>query len=292
VYHLFTLLGVRVLAFSVIEFLKYLFLGIVQGLTEVLPVSSSGHVELFKNLIDLELDNNVIFLIFLNTGSLVTFIIIYFKKLVALAKSFLIFVFKKEKRDENKENVTFLMKILVACIPAGITGLLLNEIIEENLVSYSLLVSGIGLLITATVLYFVSRVEFIRGHTKISWWDTLFIGLAQAVAILPGVSRSGMTTSTALKRGNSITTSLNFSFLMYIFISLGSTLLLVKDFFDGGSTIVGAQYIYYSFAFIASMIATYFAYKLIFNVFKSGKLRYFSYYCFCVGILAVILFII
>jgi undecaprenyl-diphosphatase len=280
------------LDFSIIEFLKHIFLGIVQGITEVLPISSSGHVELIKALIGLECDDNVIFLILLNTGSLATFIIIYFKRLIELSKSFFVYIFIKTKREEHHENFIYLSKVLIACIPAGLFGLFLKPIFEENLADYAILISGIGLLITATVIYFVSTNSFRKDETNVSWWDTLFIGLAQAVAIVPGVSRSGMTTSMALKRGNGITTALNFSFLMYIFISIATTGLLVVDLVQDGSSISGAQYTYYLFAFFAAMIFTYLAYKLIFNIFKSGKLRYFSYYCFAVGLLGILLFII
>jgi len=280
------------LDFSIIEFLKHIFLGIVQGITEVLPISSSGHVELVKALIGLESDDNIIFLILLNTGSLATFIIIYFKRLLELSKSFFVYIFKKSKRKDNYVNLIYLLKVLIACIPAGIFGLFFKQIFEESLANYAILVSGIGLLITATVIYYVSADNFSEAETNISWTDTLFIGLAQAFAIVPGISRSGMTTSTALKRGNGISSALNFSFLMYIFISIATTGLLVVELIQEGSSISGVQYTYYLFAFLAAMIATYIAYKLIFNIFKSGKLRYFSYYCFAVGLLAILLFII
>lgn len=278
------------MAFDIIEFIKYIVIGLVQGITEVLPVSSSGHVELMSNLVGLTKDENVFFLILLNTGSLATFLIIYFKKLVELAKSFFIYIFNKEKREENKNNVIFLLKVLIACIPAGLFGILIKPLIENIMVDYSILLAGIGLLITATVLLLVSRLNFRKEETEISWLDTVFIGFAQAIAVFPGVSRSGMTTSMALKKGKSIDQALNFSFLMYIFISIASTLLLVFDLTSESSNIASVQYLYYVFAFLAAMGATFIAYKLIFNIFKSGKIKYFSFYCFIVGILALILF--
>lgn len=280
------------MGFSIIEFLKYLFLGLIQGITEVLPVSSSGHVELTKALVGLEVDQNIIFLILLNTGSLFTFLIIYFRRLVELLKSFLIYVFKPTKRVEHAENTLFLIKILIACIPAGIAGLFFKPIIEQFCEERGILLAGIGLLFTATVIYYISTVDFRRDNKKITWLDTLFIGLSQAVAIFPGISRSGMTTSTALKRGAGINNALNFSFLMYIFISIATTGLMIVDFTKESATISSVQYIYYIVAFLGAMFATYIAYKLIFNIFKSGKLKYFSYYCFGIGLLAVILFVI
>ncbi len=280
------------MGFEFIEFIKYIFLGIVQGITEVLPISSSGHVEILKVLIGLDMDQNVLFLILLNTGSLATFIIIYFRRLWALVKSFFIFVFKPTKRSENIENTVYLLKVLIACIPAGIVGILLKPLLESFMENYGILLAGLGLLLTATVIYFVSKIKVSEKEVKISWLDTLFIGLAQAVAIFPGVSRSGMTTSTALKRGIGITSALNFSFLMYIFISIAATGLMIFDFTKEAIVIANIEYLYYAFTFIFTMIATYFAYKLIFNIFRSGKLKYFSIYCFIVGFLAIALYII
>jgi undecaprenyl-diphosphatase len=280
------------LGFSIVELLKYLFLGLIQGITEVLPVSSSGHVELSRILVGLEIDQNVIFLILLNTGSLFTFIIIYFKRLVELIKSLFIYIFKPTKRFEHQGNAIFLLKIFLACVPAGIAGIFLNPIIEHVSDEYGILLAGVGLLVTATVIYYVSTIDYRRGKKEVGWWDSLFIGLAQAVAIFPGISRSGMTTSTAIKRGAGINNALNFSFLMYIFISIASMGLLVIDFTKESATISNVQIIYYIVAFLGAMAATYVAYKLIFNIFRSGKLKYFSYYCFAIGLLAVILFVI
>lgn len=281
------------MGFSIWEFFKYVFLGLIQGITEVLPISSSGHVELMKALLRIDMDQGVLFLIILNTGSLVTFLCIYHKKLFELIKSFFVYVFYKEKRSENHENTIFLIKILSACIPAGIAGLFLKPILNEYMIKYDILLAGVGLLITATVIYLISNIKFRRGNTEFSWLDTLFIGLSQAVALFPGISRSGMTTSTALKRGSSITSALNFSFLMYIFISIATTGVLILEFFEVESTqFTGVDLAYYFGAFIAAAVATFFAYKLIFNIFKSGKLKYFSYYCFGVGFLAVVLYIV
>lgn len=280
------------MGFSILEFLKFVFLGLVQGITEVLPVSSSGHVELLKSLIGLEMEENVVFLILLNTGSLAAFLIIYFKRLWILIKAFFIYVFRPIKRQENKENAIHLMKILVASVPAGIAGLFFKPIFENNLAEYAILISGLGLLFTATVIYAVSTLNFRQGVTKITWVDSILMGIAQAVAIVPGISRSGMTTSMALKRDNGINTALDFSFLMYIFISFAATSLLIKDLFTTEVVISSVQYVYFAFSFLSAMGATFIAYKIIFNIFRSGKLRYFSYYCFAVGMLAVILYVI
>lgn len=276
-----------------LEFFKYLFLGIVQGITEVLPISSSGHVELVKSLIGIEVSESLVFLILLNTGSLATFLIIYFKKLWILIKSFILYLLKPTSREDNYDNFIYFSKILAASVPAGIVGLLLNSYIEEWMCNYDILLAGIGLLITATVLFFISRTTLKRGNSYLSWLDILFIGLAQSVAIFPGVSRSGMTTSAALKRGSGINSALNFSFLMYIPISFATLLLSILKFDSSEvSNLTSFDVIYYIFAFIGAMVATYIAYRLIFNIFRSGKLKYFSYYCFGIGLLAIFLYIL
>jgi undecaprenyl-diphosphatase len=290
---LFThIMGVACLNFDILALIKYIFLGVVQGITEVLPVSSSGHVELIKHLLNLDVEGEVLFLILLNTGSLATFLIIYWRKLFTLIKSFVIYIFKPSKRYENYDNTVYLLKVLIACIPAGIAGIIIKPILENFMGDYGVLLAGVGLLVTATVIYWISTIRLSRKNTDISWTDTIFIGLAQAVAIFPGISRSGMTTSAALKRGVGIKSALDFSFLMYIFISLAATFLLAFDLSESTGVMENIQYLYYFFAFIFTMFATYIAYRLIFNIFRTGKLRYFSYYCFAAGILSVLLYVV
>jgi undecaprenyl-diphosphatase len=152
---------------------------------------------------------------------------------------------------------------------------------------------GIGFLVSGTVLFIIRDVKIKRGKTMINWADAIFIGLAQAVAIFPGVSRSGITSSTSIKRGMGIDSALNFSFMMYIPLSFGSILLYLRDLGSEGLGLVSNDYIvYYGLAFVGAMGATYLAYKLIFNIFKSGKLRYFSYYLFTIGLLSMFYFMI
>ena len=275
------------------ETLKYLILGIVQGITEVLPISSSGHVEITKYIFSIDFANNILFLIIVNTGSLVTFIFIYRKRLMQLFKAFFIYLFKKNQREEQKSDFIYILKILVAIIPAALIGVLFEDSINRALCNHGLLMVGVGLLLTATVLFYISRREpFQSKKNKLSWTDIILIGLAQSVALTPGVSRSGMTSSTALKRGSSIDAALDFSFIIYIPVSLGSILLMFVGIMKGDQVDFHANQLgYYFFAFIGALVATYFAYKLIFNIFRSGKIKYFSYYCFGASIFALMLYI-
>ncbi len=278
---------------SVLEALKYLFLGIVQGVTEVLPISSTGHVEFFKAVIDLQVDEGLLFSILINTGSLTAFIFVYRKKLAALIADFFRFIFIPEARNVCRSGFFYVLKLGVASIPAGIAGILFKAKINEIMLEYNVLLSGIGLLFTGTVLLVVVTSRPRKGNTLISWADAALMGIAQGVALLPGVSRSGMTTSTALKRGNSITSALDFSFLMYIPVSLGSLLLIVFDMFKLGVDIPSNNhYLYYALATIGAVIATYVAFKLVFNAFRSGKLKYFGYYCLLAGIASLVVYMI
>lgn len=278
---------------SFFEILRYIILGVVQGISEVLPISSSGHVEISKVLLDVDLTDSLMFLIIVNTGSLVTFLVIYFKVLLRIVKGFFVYIFKKELRKKYKADFVFALKIIVASIPAAIVGLLLNDIINQVLSTHAMLLVGVGLLLTATVLFYIIKKEpFDSRDNKLSWLDVSLMGLAQSVALIPGVSRSGMTSSTALRRGKSINAALDFSFIMYIPVSIGSTLLMVIEFIKEDYTIHSSQIILYVLSFFAALVATYIAYKLIFSIFKSGKLKYFSYYCFGASAFALLLYIL
>ncbi len=277
---------------SVLEALKYLLLGLVQGVTEVLPISSSGHVEFVKALVNLDYDEGLLFLILVNSGSLVTFLFVYRHKLARLIKDFFQYVFKKESRPISKNGFFYVLKLGIASIPAAIVGFLFSDLIDSVMLEYNVLVSGVGLLFTGTILFLVGKHHYHNGANEITWIDSVLIGAAQAVALIPGVSRSGMTASAGLKRGASINTTLDFSFLMYIPISIGSLLLFIKEGAEMGMSVPSnAYYFYYILAFSGSLVATYVAYKIIFNIFRTGKLKYFGVYCLLLGLLSIVIFV-
>jgi len=277
---------------NLLEAIKYIILGLIQGITEVLPISSSGHVEIAKALISLNADEGLLFLIIVNSGSLITFLAIYYKKVIQMVKDFFLFVFKKNSREVTRNGFLSAIKLLIACIPAAIVGFLFKDLINQWLIQYNVLLSGVGLLFTGTILLLVSTKKIRKGFTQITFVDAFFIGIAQSVALLPGISRSGMTTSTGIKRGVGIDSALDFSFMMYIPISIGSTLIYLKDILQEGIIITGTEYYFYYFlAFLTAVISTYIAFKLVFNIFKSGKLKYFGIYCLLIGMISIIIFI-
>lgn len=272
------------------ELIKYLILGAIQGITEVLPVSSSGHVELAEMILQLKEEQGLLFLILLNTGSLFVFLVVYCKDLLQLIRDFFLFVFKPSDRDEHREGFLFTLKLGLASVPAAIVGFLLEDQIDSVLSLYGGLLSGIGLLVTATVLLLTSRREFRQTNPEISFKNAVFIGLAQSVALVPGISRSGMTTSTGLNRGIGVDPALKFSFMLYIPVSLGTLLLeVIKGIKDGISIPGNEYYIYYFGAFVMAILFTAVAFRIVFPAFRSGKLKYFSYYCFFAGVISVIL---
>lgn len=278
---------------DIIEAIKYLLLGIIQGITEVLPVSSSGHVEIAKTLFEMEIDEGLLFLILVNTGSLIAFIFVFFRDLVNICEDVISYMFRPSMREDSKDGFLTFIKLVIASIPAGILGILLNDKIDELMMTYNVLLSGVGLLLTATILLITSQGKIKKGYTHISYVDAVLIGLAQGAALVPGISRSGSTASTALRRGIGIDSALRFSFLMYIPISVGSMILYIFKISDEGFGLPSSEYlIYYALSFLGAIVATYLAFKFIFNIFKSGKLKYFSYYCFVIGILSIILYII
>ena len=278
---------------SFIELLKYIFLGLVQGITEVLPISSSGHVAIFQQILKIKADEGLLFLILVNVGSLLA-IIYYFRKLIyRLIVNFLFFVFVPSSRVDTEEGFHYVLKIMIASIPARLMGYFFASTIDGFYKEHYLIMAGAGLIMTATVLYIVRNASFVNGRQSISYRDAIFIGIFQSFAILPGLSRSGITTSSGLYRKMSMETSLSFSFMLYIPLSIGSFfnyLILVLNSHDltnlGVDPTKPYQIFYYMAALIASVLATRFALRFMFKLYREGKLLPFAIYTFSLGLIA------
>ncbi|MDD3957363.1 MAG: undecaprenyl-diphosphate phosphatase [Candidatus Izemoplasmatales bacterium] len=278
---------------SLLEALKYLILGIIQGITEVLPISSSGHVEIAKALIHLQADEGLLFLILVNSGSLFAFVFLYRKRLIALIRDFVLYIVRKRTRDETKENFEYALKIVIASIPAAILGIVAADWFDSLLSNYNVLISGVGLLLTGSVLVLIGQNRHRNGTTVITTKDSIIMGCAQALALFPGVSRSGMTTSSAICNGVGVNSALDFSFLMYIPVSVGTVALSMYKGLNEGFNLPGNHYIlYYVLAFLGAIVATYFAFKMIFSIFRSRKLRYFGFYCLLMSLISIGIYII
>ncbi len=280
---------------SLIELLKYIFLGVIQGFTEVLPISSSGHVAIFQQILNIQADEGLLFLTLVNMGSLLA-IIFHFRKFIGrLIISFFQYVFKPETRTKNEPDFHYVWKIVIATIPTAIVGILFSSLVDEIYLEYALILVGFGLLVTSTFLYVVRFTPNKNVNQKLSYRDAIVIGLAQPFAILPGLSRSGITTSSGLLRKVFMDTALSFSFMLYIPLSIGSALQFfyrwiakIDDFNPGFEVGKLDQYIYYFCAFIASIVATKIALKYVFKWFRQGKLVYFAAYTLVLGIIALI----
>ena len=265
------------------EILIYVFLGIVQGLTEPLPISSSGHVFVLKKLLGIT-TSDLNFEIVVNFGSLLAILLIYKDDLIKLIKNF--FMYFKVKNEETKRDFKYCWLIVLGSIPVGIMGLLFKDVIEEKLNNMTIV--GIAFLVTSLFLLLVSNIRGKRKESDMNIMDSFVIGLTQVVALIPGISRSGSTLIGGLFRKLDRETALKYSFMLYIPISVASMVLGVKDLITAGN--IGTLAIPYLISMIAAGIVTYYAAKLFIDIMKKGKLIYFSIYCFIVGLIVFIIF--
>lgn len=268
------------------NFIKYIILGILQGITEPLPVSSSGHIFVLKSLFQTNMFNDLNLEIFLNFASFIAILIIFWKDVVNLIKGFFTFVGKKGKACQ--EEFKYCMLIVVGTIPVGILGLIIKDPLEELLAKNGFLV-GFGFLITALALLLVMKSNGKKEDNDITYKDAIIIGLCQAIALTPGISRSGMTLVGCLLCGLSRKSSLKYAFMLYFPVSVVTMLLGVKDLVEGGMAmnLLG----YYGVSMIFSFIFTYVAYKWLSNIVQNGKLWKFSIYLFIAAIFTIIYFI-
>ncbi|OGP65225.1 MAG: undecaprenyl-diphosphatase UppP [Deltaproteobacteria bacterium RBG_13_53_10] len=255
-----------------------IFLGVVQGLTEFLPVSSSGHLVFFQSLFGLE-KPQVAFDVMLHLGTLLA-VVVYFR--VDISQILLGTWAWVKGRSEGEEKVKLLLWIVVASVPTGLMGIIFKDWFESlfsrpKTVGLMLLVTGLLLWLTRTV----RREEKRTGEMGVS--DALFIGIAQGVAIIPGISRSGVTISTGLFLGLNRELAGKFSFLLSIPAILGATLLEFREI--DTSSGIGVAFIGSAVAFFVGL----FSLKLLMRIVRTGRLFHFSYYCWAIGIVMVLL---
>ncbi|QVK17218.1 UDP pyrophosphate phosphatase [Mycoplasmatota bacterium] len=269
---------------KLILLLKYIFFGAVQGITETLPISSSGHLVIFSELFNLEQGNDLTFEILLHFGSLIAIIYFYRKTICELIKNFFSYLFHREKNTYTDFKYVWLL--VLATFPIGLIGFLFQDFIASRL--KNLLTVGISLLVTALILYLISRMS--KGNKEkenMTWKDALFIGIVQAAAIIPGISRSGSTVSASLSRKLDIDNALKFSFLLFIPAALGAMLLDIVHFIKEPTA--PDLIIPYITAFLTSIVFTLISLNIFIGIIKKGKLSYFSIYCSIVGSLSIIL---
>lgn len=261
--------------------LKYIFFGLVQGFTEPIPISSSGHLVIVQDLFGLKLEN-LTFEILVNFGSLIAVLLIYKEDILRLIKNGLLFIVKRER--DAKDDFDFIIYLIIATVPAGLIGILFEDQIANTFDKPKTI--GITLIITGIGLWIIRNIRGRKNDGALTLKDAIIVGLAQSVALIPGISRSGATIVAAMLLGMKQKTALRFSFLLYIPISLGTLLLSINDLFTAEAK---AMWIPYLLAFITAAIATYFSLKWFMNIMARGNLKYFAFYCFIVGFIAIIL---
>lgn len=252
-------------------------LGIVQGLTEFLPVSSSGHIELGSFILDLENPDNLLFTIIVHAATALSTMVVFRKDIFLILRELLEFKWN--------EGTQFALKILISMIPIAIVGLLFEEDIAA-LFGGNILFVGIMLLFTAALLTFTQFAPKKVGI--VTFPKAILIGLAQTIAILPGLSRSGTTISVALLAGVERERAARFSFLMVLIPILGGTFLQVLKYIEDPSVAGGISGTVLIAGFLAAFFAGLMACLWMINIVKKGKLIYFAIYCAIIGSLAII----
>ncbi|MDU8884939.1 undecaprenyl-diphosphate phosphatase [Yeosuana sp. MJ-SS3] len=257
------------------DIIDALILGIIQGLTEFLPVSSSGHLELGKAILG---DHSIpkeslLFTVVLHFATALSTIVVFRKDIVEIIKGLLSFKWN----DDTK----FIAKIVVSMIPAVVIGLFFEQQLEQ-LFGGNILLVGCMLIFTAILLFLADKAK--NTNKKVSFKNAFVIGISQAIAMLPGISRSGATISTSVLLGNDKTKAARFSFLMVVPLILGK---IAKDILSGELTYESHNFTSLSIGFVAAFVAGLFACTWMITLVKNSKLSYFAIYCVIVGVVAI-----
>lgn len=260
------------------DWIEALVLGLIQGLTEYLPVSSSGHLAIGSYLFGVEGEENLAFTVAVHVATVLSTLVILWKEIDWIFRG----LFKCKLNDETK----YVINIIISMIPVGIVGVFFKDYVEEVFGS-GLVIVGCMLLVTAALLTF-SFYAKPRQKNKISIKDAFIIGLAQACAVMPGLSRSGSTIATGLLLGNKKESLAQFSFLMVIPPILGEALLDILKAVKGDEAFGGIDALPLTVGFIAAFVSGCLACKWMINIVKKGKLIYFGIYCAIAGAVTLI----
>ncbi|MDO5572398.1 MAG: undecaprenyl-diphosphate phosphatase [bacterium] len=278
-------------------------LGILQGLTEFLPVSSSGHLAIIKNLLHINLDSGMLYDVLLHVATLIAICIVFFKDVVKLIVEFfmiIIDIFKNigiffgnlfGRRDEAYIQLTynsyrkFVVLIIVSTIPTGVIGYLMQDIAESA--GAGMMVPGICLMISGGILLIADRTEKGRKKPKeTTYLDAFTIGMCQGVATLPGITRSGTTVTACLLLGLERKFAVKYSFIMSIPAILGALILQIKDI--GNVSLEAGEIAGYIIGMIVAAAVGFVCIKIMMAIVQSRKFKPFAFYCLIVGAVSVI----
>ena len=272
------------------DWLEALILGLIQGLTEYLPVSSSGHLAIGQALFGMENgEDNLMFTVAVHIATILSTLVILWKEVNWMLKGLFNFAVHVPMGDADlKKNAgtRYALNILVSMIPVGIVGVFFKDEVEAIFGS-GLLIVGCCLMITAALLIF-SYYAKPRQKENISLWDAFVIGIAQACAVLPGLSRSGSTIATGLLLGDKKEQLAQFSFLMVILPILGEALLDTMKMIKGENVLGSIEVLPLVIGFVAAFLSGCLACKWMINIVKKGKLVYFGIYCVIIGAITIV----
>jgi len=258
-------------------------LAVLQGLTEFLPVSSSGHLVLAQQLLNLHNPQIVSFDVYVHFGTLISVVVFFWNDIIEILRSFFkaLKTFKAKEEYKKTEYFHLGIAIIVGSIPAGVIGLAFHRQIEEIFTDPKFV--AMNIVITGLILFLTRLAKPVKGK-KVGILSSIIIGIAQMVAILPGISRSGSTMSAALFLKISPVQAARFSFLLSIPVIAGATLLKTYELIANGTTIGYLQII---IGIAVSAIAGYIAIKLLLHIMEKGKFSWFSLYCLVIGIFGI-----
>lgn len=255
--------------------IEAIILGIIQGLTEFLPVSSSGHLEIGKVLLGVDVQESLSFTVAVHGATVLSTVVVFWKDIISLLQG----IFKFRWNDETQ----FIAKIAVSMIPVGVVGVFFKDQVEAFFTG-NLMVVGAMLMVTALLLSLTVFVKP-RNERPIGFVDSLVIGIAQACAVMPGLSRSGSTIATGMLLGNNKSDVARFSFLMVLVPIIGANLL---DIMDGSFSVALGEGLPVVAGFIAAFVSGYLACSWMIKLVKRGKLLWFAVYCAIVGSVAIV----
>lgn len=255
-------------------FFEALILGIIQGLTEFLPISSSGHLEIAKALLNIEAEESLIFTVVVHGATVLSTIVVFYKDILQI-------ITRSFSLKLNEEN-SYIFKLIISMIPVAIVGLFFKDVVESFFTGNVLLV-GSMLLVTSLLLFLTM---YVKKHDKnMGYANSLIVGIAQAIAVIPGISRSGSTIATGLLLGIKKEVITKFSFLMVLVPIIGAN---VKDLMDGEMIHSSIDSTALIVGFIAAFLSGIAACKLMIKIVAGGKLTYFAIYCLVIGVISII----
>ena len=283
--------------------LQAIIMGLIQGITEFLPVSSSGHLALFKALFHVNTDTGILFDVLLHLGTLIAIFVVYYKDIcemicegIAIIIDFFVnigiwfhnlFSAKKSayRKIVNSAYRRFVMLVIVSTIPTGIIGFLGSDLIEQA--SQTIFVPGICLLVTAVLLFIADRVRTgEKDMSTTSYGNAAFVGVCQGVATLPGLSRSGTTITACLLSGMERSFAVKYSFIMSIPAVLGAVVLELKDFHIAATP--SSDLMAYLVGMLVAAVVGYICIKTMLVIVRKKKFLFFSVYCFIIGTIAIV----